>query len=185
MERGVWKQPVILEIYGRPGSVVISSTVEAAMMLLRAWPAKRTEAHMIAVAACRDVLTGRAMPGLARADFIDAALDAGYHIQPETFLGAHQDWADAPDHIDRPDPQSSHELPNWAADTHPSPTRDIRPDPKPQMAVTWAEPLRDETYMRELLMRLAQVLGLILLEMLRGAAGMLNIGPRRRPHRQT
>ena len=94
MDRGVWKQPVILEIYGRPGTVIVPDTLEAAMMLMRAWPAKRTDAHMIAVAACRDVLSGRAICGMARANFIDAALDAGYHIQPETFLTDPWDWTE-------------------------------------------------------------------------------------------
>jgi len=86
MDRGTWKQPVILEIFGQPGPIIVQGTLDAALMLLSGWPAARTEAHMAAVMACRDVLTGRSVAALARADFIEAALEAGFHVQPQTFL---------------------------------------------------------------------------------------------------
>jgi hypothetical protein len=86
MERGAWKKPVIVEMFGRPGPVIISSTADAALMLIGAWPTKRTHIHIMAALTCRDVLAGRAEAGLARANFIEAAIEAGYRIQPETFL---------------------------------------------------------------------------------------------------
>jgi hypothetical protein len=91
MERGVWKKPVVLEMYGRPGSVIITGTVDAALMLIGAWPTKRTQAHIAAVTTCRDVLSGQSDIGLARANFIEAAFEAGYRIQPETFLNERWD----------------------------------------------------------------------------------------------
>lgn len=86
MDRGNWKRPVVLEIFGRPGLLTVSDTLDAALVLLGVWPAKRTPTHIVAVKTCRDVLVGKAVPALARADFIDAALEAGFQVQPETFL---------------------------------------------------------------------------------------------------
>lgn len=86
MERGNWKRPVVLEMFGRPGLVTVSDTLEAAMLLLGGWPHKGTDSHVAAIGSCRDVLMGRGPASLSRADFIDAALDAGFHIQPETFI---------------------------------------------------------------------------------------------------
>lgn len=86
MERGNWKRPVFLEIFGRPGVTIVRDTLEAAMVLLGAWPHQRTAAHMAAVTSCRDVLAGRAEPALSRVEFIEAALDAGFRVQPETFI---------------------------------------------------------------------------------------------------
>jgi hypothetical protein len=102
MERGFWKSPVVIEMYGRPGSVIITGTLDAALMLIGAWPTKRTEAHIMAVLACRDVLTGTAEPALARATFIEAAMEAGYRIEPETFLSDRWDITPAPDDAARP-----------------------------------------------------------------------------------
>lgn len=86
MERGNWKRPVFLEIFGRPGVTIVRDTLDAALVLLGAWPHKRTAAHMAAVTSCRDVLAGRAEPALARVEFIEAALEAGFCVQPETFI---------------------------------------------------------------------------------------------------
>lgn len=86
METGIWKSPVVIEMYGRPGTVFITGTLDAALMLIGAWPTKRTDAHIAAVLSCRDVLTGRADARLARINFIEAAMEAGYRIEPETFL---------------------------------------------------------------------------------------------------
>lgn len=102
MERGVWKKPVVLEMYGRPGSVIITGTVDAALMLIGAWPTKRTQAHIAAVTTCRDVLSGQSDIGLARANFIEAAFEAGYRIQPETFLNERWDLTPKPEDADEP-----------------------------------------------------------------------------------
>ncbi|SFB61271.1 Protein of unknown function [Rhizobium sp. NFR07] len=102
MERGVWKKPVVLEMYGRPGSVIIAGTVDAALMLIGAWPTKRTQAHIAAVMTCRDVLSGQSDIGLARANFIEAAFEAGYRIQPETFLNERWDLTPKQAEADEP-----------------------------------------------------------------------------------
>lgn len=94
MERGSWKRPVLLEMFGRPGVTTVGDTLEAALVLLGAWPHKRTPAHMAAVTSCRDVLAGRAEPALARVDFIEAALEAGFHVETETFFATPQPLSD-------------------------------------------------------------------------------------------
>jgi hypothetical protein len=87
MDRGTWKQPVILEISGQTRPVIVAGNVDAATMLLKAWPTRRNEAYVAAVMSCRDVLKGQSSAALARADFIEAALAAGFRVQPRTFLG--------------------------------------------------------------------------------------------------
>ncbi|MGK6312986.1 DUF982 domain-containing protein [Neorhizobium sp. DT-125] len=186
MDRGTWRKPVVLEMYGRPGLVTVSDTLEAALTLLGAWPAKRSEAHVTAVTTCRDVLTGKAIAGLARADFIEAALDAGYHVQPETFLDAQ--WTLFPS---LSDDLQEHFDPSHAGATQLAPPIDVldgRQISGP--VISWDGPpsdaLRPERIgMRELLVRLAEILGMILLETCRNAADLLNIDidARRRPNR--
>lgn len=102
METGAWKTPVVIEMYGRPGTVFITDTLDAALMLVGAWPTKRTETHMAAVLSCRNVLTGSAEPALARVNFIEAAIEAGYRIEPETFLSHRWDFTPLHDDIQRP-----------------------------------------------------------------------------------
>jgi hypothetical protein len=102
METGAWKSPVVIEMYGRPGTVIVTGTLDAALMLIGAWPTKRTEAHIAAVLCCRDVLVGQADAGLARVNFIEAALEAGYRIEPETFLGDRWDFIPRPEEKIRP-----------------------------------------------------------------------------------
>lgn len=190
MDRGNWGKPVVLEIYGRPGLVTVSDTLEAALMLLGAWPGKRSDAHMTAVTTCRDVLTGRAIASLARADFIDAALEAGHHVQPETFLDAQRTLFPALDDDLREDFGLSY--PRVPQLGPPSPdTFDGRRVSGPVIA--WNAPYspshapRSERIgMRELLVQLAEILGMILMETCRSATDLLNIDidVRRRPNRE-
>ena len=186
MDRGTWRKPVVLEMYGRPGLVTVSDTLEAALMLLGAWPAKRSEAHMTAVTTCRDVLTGRAIAGLARADFIEAALDAGYHVQPETFLDAQ--WSLFPSLSD--DLQEHFELAYTGAAPLAPQADAFEGKPISGPIISWDlppshGPRSERVGMRELLTRLAEILGMILLETCRNAADLLNIDidAWRRPNR--
>jgi hypothetical protein len=183
MEHGIWKTPVVLEMYGRPGPVVVKGTLDAALMLIGAWPAKRTETHMTAVTACRDVLVGKADPALARADFIDAALEAGYRIQPETFLSARWDVDEAslPSQspvlglVDLIRRHAASPAGDDAAARSASPTRPLTvpASPAPSAPVLAKE---QPIGLRELLGRLVQVLGLIGVELGRQAAGLFNFG---------
>lgn len=175
MDRGAWKKPVVLEMYGRPGVIQVEDTLDAALLLLRNWHARITDTHRTAVLTCRDVLKGKATPGLARAVFIDAALDAGYHILPETFLD--ERWGPAPaSSDDKPQIASRPEVAGSRSGNmptghirHPQAAYALRPGP---------------TRISELLGQLGETLLLIAVEILRGAAGLLNIEVRRKPNRQ-
>lgn len=188
MDRGTWRKPVVLEIYERPGLVSVSDTLEAALMLLGAWPGKRSESHMTAVMTCRDVLTGKAIASLARADFIEAALEAGYRVQPETFLDAQ--WTlfpgldgDLPEDFGPSRPGARQFALSMDSLDHrrtsgPVISRNLPPSYAPQP---------ERVRMRELLIRLAEILGMILIETCRNAADFLNIDMDgwRSPHRGT
>jgi hypothetical protein len=210
MNRGSWKKPVVLEIFGRPGTITVSDTLDAALMMLAAWPCKRTDAHLTAVRACRDALTGKASPSLARADFIGAALEAGFHVQPETFLYDNEEeepevipyvpprpsWLpplSSPmiDQAIAPDPtMPAQELPDSISAYLPAPSADAAPATE-KTPVTWTEHFvsqpaptpaarADIPDMHVLLIRLAETLGMIMLVTLQNAAGLLNIDIRRR-----
>jgi hypothetical protein len=195
MERGVWKSPVVIEMCGRPGSVAITGTLDAALMLLGAWPTKRTNVHLAAVLSCRDVMVGKAEAGLARADFIDAAIEAGYRIRPETFLSELWDPLRAQEDLPRPpvglaDLIRKHRLSAAAGAAaqeaevssiahafspaaQPAPSGIVRPSASPR------------PHLRELLARLVHLLGLIGMELARSFTRHLGIGTVRRADRQT
>lgn len=175
MDRGAWKKPVVLEMYGRPGIIQVGDTLDAALLLLRGWYSRRTDAHMTAVLTCRDVLKGRAQPGLARAAFIDAVLDAGYHILPETFLD--ERWG--PMAVIDNDSDSAIKKPDAVA---------INRNPEPTLAPsrrhTPTSSSLEHSRIPELLAQLGETLGLIAIEVLKSIAGLMNIDVRRRPDRQ-
>ena len=181
MERGIWKTPVVLEMYGRPGPVLVNGTLDAALMLIGAWPVKRTETHMDAVTACRDVLVGKADPALARADFIDAALEAGYRIQPETFFSERWELDETTFSTQSPalglvDLIRRHALsPDGDASSSDMETTSQAPA---SLVMNFTTPATggQEIGMRELLSRLFQVLGLIGLELGRQVGGLFHIG---------
>jgi hypothetical protein len=176
MDRGAWKKPVALEMYGRPGIIRVGDTLDAALLLLGGWHSRRTDAHTTAVLTCRDVLRGKAQPGLARAVFIDAVLDAGYHILPETFLeerwgppaGAEGDRgyifprADSPIGLPR-----SPSLMSVQA-----------------RKVTAPSSNAEHVHVSALIGRLGETLMLIAVEIFRSAIGLLNIEVRRKPRRE-
>ncbi len=193
MERGVWKSPVVIEMYGRPGSVIIMGTLDAALMLIGAWPTKRTETHLTAVMTCRDVLTGNANPGLARANFIEAALEAGYRIEPETFLSDRWDLTPLPEENPRPAVgladlirrralTTGQEPEDNADNGHPE-ARSPPGGPLPRLVVL-NPALQHHPGLRELLTRLLHLLGLIGAEIGRSLAGLFSLGSFRGTDRQ-
>jgi hypothetical protein len=204
MDLGTWKQPVILEISGQTRPVIVAGTVDAATMLLKAWPARRNEAYVAAVMTCRDVLKGLSLAALARADFIEAALDAGFRVQPQTFLGVAESIEDVsalppalpntPEHLAplapfRRLPGTTSRLPQPLppiADNAEMETASRRHRP----VINWGEPA-DETpgpsplsakaaHLRELFGPLARTLGTIARICARSAAAGIQFHLRRR-----
>jgi len=178
MDRGAWKKPVALEMYGKPGIIRIGDTMDAALLLLGGWHSRRTDAHVAAVLTCRDVLKGKAQPGLARAVFIDAILDAGYHVLPETFLD--ERWGHSP----IIDEDRRYEMPHerLRQDMIRDPRRTKDREAGPRRSSPSFNP--DHARIPDLLGRLGETLALIAMEILKGMAGLMNIDLRRRPDRQ-
>ncbi|MBW9088030.1 DUF982 domain-containing protein [Rhizobium wenxiniae] len=191
METGAWKSPVVIEMYGRPGTVIVTGTLDAALMLIGAWPTKRTESHIAAVLSCRDVLVGQADAGLARVNFIEAALEAGYRIEPETFLSDRWDLTPSPNEPGRPALGLAELIRKRAiatVDRYAEDETDMAHQSEPAEIVT-IEPLARirETpppRLRDLVGRLFNLLGLIGLEIGRSLVAPLSLSPSRRADRQ-
>ncbi|AYD00745.1 DUF982 domain-containing protein [Neorhizobium sp. NCHU2750] len=191
METGTWKTPVVIEMYGRPGTVFITSTLDAALMLVGAWPTMRTDMHMLAVRSCRNVLTGSGEPALARATFIEAAIEAGYRIEPETFLSDRWDLTPLPDDTLRPAlglaALISRRTVSAAGETGDSPMQEDSEDSSsPAPAPLPYQPIAPSGHpqLGELIGRLFLLLGQIGLEVLRSLGGLLTGGMTRRASRQ-
>lgn len=191
METGAWKSPVVIEMYGRPGTVIVTGTLDAALMLIGAWPTKRTESHIAAVLSCRDVLVGQADAGLARVNFIEAAFEAGYRIEPETFLSDRWDLTPSPNEPGRPALGLAELIRKRAiatVDRYAEEETDMVQQSEPAEIVT-IEPLARirETpppRLRDLVGRLFNLLGLIGLEIGRSLVAPLSLSPSRRADRQ-
>lgn len=191
METGAWKSPVVIEMYGRPGTVIVSGTLDAALMLIGAWPTKRTESHIAAVLSCRDVLVGQADAGLARVNFIEAALEAGYRIEPETFLSDRWDLTPSPNEPNRPALGLAELIRKRAiatVDRYAEDETDMAQQSEPAEIVT-IEPLAriretSPPRLRDLVGRLFNLLGLIGLEIGRSLVAPLSLSPSRRADRQ-
>ncbi len=73
-----WDKAVEIEL-GRTGQIRrVTSTQEAAEILLTKWPIKGGRMHLAARLACLDVLEGVQPPEYAREAFIAAADEAGF-----------------------------------------------------------------------------------------------------------
>ncbi len=191
METGVWKSPVVIEMYGRPGTVIVNGTLDAALMLIGAWPTKRTESHIAAVLSCRDALVGQADASLARVNFIEAAIEAGYRIEPETFLSGRWDLTPLPEELHRPALGLAELIRKRAiatVDRHADEAMEAVYPPNPQTVTEdMSQVQARENHpprLRDLLARLFQLLGLIGLEASRALAVALGFGLLRRTNRQ-
>lgn len=72
-------RPVIVQLGRVDRDRVISTTTEAAKMLLREWPATG-EKHEAAMQICVEALKGRQTAGRVRSAFIDAAKEARIYL---------------------------------------------------------------------------------------------------------
>jgi hypothetical protein len=81
MDAGRWKEPITFEtaVLGRYRTV--TSTEEAARILLEDWPGRRGKAFLRAKVACLSVLTGDQPPETARRAFLEAAAKGGVFIR--------------------------------------------------------------------------------------------------------
>ncbi|GEM_PF-809723 len=191
METGAWKSPVVIEMYGRPGTVIVTGTLDAALMLIGAWPTKRTESHFAAVLSCRDVLIGQADAGLARVNFIEAALEAGYRIEPETFLSDRWDLTPRPTETSRPALGLAELIRKRAvatvdryAEQETDTLRQLETEENAASKIPVQARESPPPRLRDLLGRLFSLLGLIGREIGRSLVAPLSLSPSRRTDRQ-
>ncbi|MGJ7043535.1 hypothetical protein J2Y63_006819 [Shinella sp. BE166] len=81
MNKGEWAEPITFETHKLGAYLTISSTAEAARVLLDYWPAKHGKALKRAKATCLAVLQGNGNPEIARKAFLTAAEEAGVLIR--------------------------------------------------------------------------------------------------------
>lgn len=77
MDQGRWEEPVTFETQRLGQFRTITSTAEAARVLVEDWPTSTGKELKRAKAACLAVLAGTGDPDEARAAFLKAASEAG------------------------------------------------------------------------------------------------------------
>lgn len=82
MNTGSWQEPITFETEKLGQYRTITSTAEAARILVDHWPRTRGKALTKAKAACLLVLDGRRDPEDARTAFLEAADEADVFIRP-------------------------------------------------------------------------------------------------------
>lgn len=82
MHTGTWRQSVTFETDRLGRYRTITSTAEAARVLMDRWPRTNGKALTKAKAACLLALEGRGDPEAARAAFLEAAEEADVFIRP-------------------------------------------------------------------------------------------------------
>ena len=83
MDPKYWSKPVTYEEDGRGGYRTVTSTGEAARILLTRWPVSRGRRYRQARQICLDVLEGRRLPSEARRAFLDAAEEADVFVREQ------------------------------------------------------------------------------------------------------
>ncbi|MDX3977028.1 DUF982 domain-containing protein [Shinella sp.] len=81
MDQGAWDEPITFETKKLGAYLTISSTAEAARVLLDHWPVEHGKALKRAKAACVAVLQGDENPETAREAFLKAAEEAGVFVR--------------------------------------------------------------------------------------------------------
>lgn len=79
-----WNDSVFLELNDRDDVVKISSSLEAADLLLNKWPKKRGPSYKLAVMTCLDSFRGKQPAELARQDLIAAAIESHIYVKPQS-----------------------------------------------------------------------------------------------------
>jgi Protein of unknown function (DUF982) len=80
-----WNESVLLELNDRHDIVTVSSSREAADLLLNKWPKRRGPSYKLAVMTCLDSFRGKQPPELVRQDLIAAAIEAHIYVKPRSF----------------------------------------------------------------------------------------------------
>lgn len=81
MNRGYWSKPVTFETLTLGLYRTVTSTAEAASVLMDDWPTDEGDAFLAAKAACLAVLAGDADPDSAREAFLAAAEEADVFVR--------------------------------------------------------------------------------------------------------
>lgn len=76
-----WHESLLLEFNGRQDVVTVSSSLQAADLLLNQWPKKRGPSYKLAVMTCLDSFRGKQPPELVRQDLIAAAIEAHIYVK--------------------------------------------------------------------------------------------------------
>lgn len=77
-----WHESVLLELNDRQDVIIVSSSLEAADLLLNKWPKKRGPSYKLAVMTCLDSFHGKQPLELVRRDLIAAAIEAHIYVRP-------------------------------------------------------------------------------------------------------
>ena len=85
MDDIIWPESVLLELNDRDDVVTVSSSLEAADLLLNKWPKKRGPSYKLAVMTCLDSFHGKQPAELVRQDLIAAAIEAHIYVKPQPF----------------------------------------------------------------------------------------------------
>jgi hypothetical protein len=84
MDDILWHESVLLELNDRQDVISVSSSREAADLLLNNWPKKRGPSYKLAVMTCLDSFRGKQPPELVRQDLIAAAIEAHIYVKPRS-----------------------------------------------------------------------------------------------------
>ena len=79
-----WNESVLFELNDRQDVVTVSSSMEAADLLLNKWPKKRGPSYKLAVMTCLASFRGRQPPELVQQDLIAADIEAHIYVKPRS-----------------------------------------------------------------------------------------------------
>ena len=82
MNIGLWHKPVTVRADGAIDMLTVTTTAQAAQILLNRWPTRRGKAFEKAKIICVQVIEGRNTPKKARKAFLKAARKAGLRLRP-------------------------------------------------------------------------------------------------------
>lgn len=80
MNIGLWHKPVTVRAAGAGDNITITTTAQAAQILLNRWPTRRGKTLEKAKVVCIQVIEGTNKPEKARKAFVKAARKAGLQL---------------------------------------------------------------------------------------------------------